>query len=248
MNARLIGINSAIYSKSGGSIGIGFAIPVNMVKVVVATAKGGGKQVRRPWIGAQFQAVSREIADSLGMDRPSGALVSDVRPDGPAADAGLKRGDVVVSVDGQAIDDPEGLGYRLATHPLGISVALGVARGGRTLSLPVKLTAAPEVPARDAAKIVGRNPLSGAIVWNISPAVADELSVENVTQGVVVAEVEEGSTAADVGIQKSDIILAVNDTKVATTNDLRKALAARQSYWKLTINRGGQVLTTVLGG
>ena len=100
MEGRLVGINSAIYSRSGGSMGIGFAIPVNMVKVVVAAAKGGVKQVRRPWLGATFQAVSQDIADSLGMSRPTGALVTDVVANSPAAEAGLKRGDVVSAVDG----------------------------------------------------------------------------------------------------------------------------------------------------
>ncbi len=248
MNSRLVGINSAIYSKSGGSIGIGFAIPVNMVKVVIATAKSGGTQVHRPWIGANFQIVSREIAESLSMDRPTGALVSDVKAGGPAADAGLKRGDVVLTIDGQAVDDPESLGYRMATKPLNSSVALGVARGGKNVSLPMKLVAAPEIPAREAAKLTGRHPLAGATVWNGSPAVADELSVEADTAGVVVAEVEDGSAAADVGLQKGDIIVSINDAAIATTSELRTALAKRQSYWKISVGRGGQVLTTIVGG
>ncbi len=110
MNARLVGINSAIFSKSGGSVGIGFAIPVNMVKAVLSAAKGGGKLVRRPWLGATLQTMSQEIAEGLGLERPAGALLADVDPKGPAAEAGLKRGDVIVSVDGQATDDPEAVG------------------------------------------------------------------------------------------------------------------------------------------
>ena len=248
MNARLVGINSAIYSKSGGSIGIGFAIPVNMVKVVVATAKSGGHQVRRPWAGATFQGVSREIADSLGMDRPTGALVSDVRAGGPAADAGLKRGDVVMAVDGQSVDDPEAFGYRLATHPLGSTVTLNVTRAGKKVDVPLRLVAAPETPARDAVTVGGRNPFAGATVWNVSPAVADELSLEGVSQGVVVADVEDGSNAQSVGLQKGDIVVAVNDQKVGSTADLKRLSAARPGYWKLSVGRGGQVLTTVVGG
>ncbi|MCX7899582.1 MAG: Do family serine endopeptidase, partial [Methylocystis sp.] len=144
MNAKVVGINSAIFSKSGGSVGIGFAIPVNMVKAVLATAKGGGKTVKRAWIGATLQNISQEIAEGLGMDRPAGALLADVEAKGPAAEAGLKRGDVIISVDGQPVDDPESVGYRLGTKPLGGEATLGVLRGGKKIVTQIKLTGAPE--------------------------------------------------------------------------------------------------------
>ena len=248
MNGRLVGLNSAIYSRSGGSIGIGFAIPVNMVKVVVAAAKGGGKQVRRPWVGTTMQTVSREIADSLGLDRPTGALVADVMERSPAADAGVKRGDVVTAVDGQTVDDPESFGYRLATKPLGGTAAITYLRGGKSATVQVKLVAAPETPPREALKVTGRSPFTGATVMNMSPAIAEEFSIEAVRDGVVVAEVPEESIAANVGIQKGDVIMVINDAKITRTADVQKATAARASYWKLTINRGGQVFTTVIGG
>ncbi len=124
MNARVVGINSAIFSKSGGSVGIGFAIPVNMVKSVLATAKGGGKMVKRPWLGATLQTISQELTEGLGLERPTGALLADVDPKGPAAEAGLKRGDVITAVDGQPVDDPEAVGYRLGTKPLGGQASL----------------------------------------------------------------------------------------------------------------------------
>ena len=248
MQGRLVGINSAIYSRSGGSIGIGFAIPVNMVKVVVAAAKGGGKQVRRPWVGATMQAVSREIAESIGLDRPAGALVSDIAEKSPAADAGLKRGDVVTAVDGQAVDDPESLGYRLATRTIGGTATLTYLRNGKSATVQVKMVAAPEIPPREAVKVTGRSPFTGATVMNMSPAVAEEFSIEGVREGVVVAEVPEDSIAANVGIQKGDIIVAINDTKIARSGDVQKVTANRAAYWKLTINRGGQTFTTVIGG
>src|SRR5205823_2437523 len=106
MRAKLVGINSAIFSQTGSSIGIGFAIPVNMVKIVIAAAKGGGHAVRRPWLGASLQTVSKEIADSLGLERPAGALVADLTAGGPAAEAGLRRGDLITAIDGQTVDDP----------------------------------------------------------------------------------------------------------------------------------------------
>src|SRR3984885_4797896 len=128
MNGRLAGINSEIYSRSGGSEGIGFAIPANMVRVVVASAQSGGGAVQRPWLGAKLQLVTPDIADSLGLPRPIGALVASVVPDGPAAHAGLKTGDIVVSVDGTVIDDPNAFDYRFATKPLGGTAQVGLIR------------------------------------------------------------------------------------------------------------------------
>ena len=248
MNGRLVGINSAIFSKSGGSVGIGFAIPANMVKSVVAAAKGGGKQVRRAWMGASLQTLSQEIADGLGLDRPTGALLADVDPKGPSAEAGLKRGDVIVSVDGQTADDPEAVGYRLATKPLGGQATLGVLRGGKKIAAQIRLTPAPETPARDAVKIKGASPFAGATVVNISPAVIEEMSVQGATNGVVVSEIDDGTFAQQLNLQRGDVILAVNDQKIETTRDLEKVTSGRSYYWKITLARGGQVLTTVVGG
>ncbi len=248
MQGKLVGINSAIFSQTGSSIGIGFAIPVNMVKVVLSAAKGGGHAVRRPWLGASLQSVSREIADSLGLDRPSGALVADLSPVSPAAEAGVQRGDLITAVDGQSVDDPEGLGYRLATKPLGGAASLTVIRSGKELSLPIKLLPAPEVPPRDPVKLTGSSPFSGATVINVSPAVLEELSLRGVSEGVAVSEIEEGSRAAMVNFQKGDVILAVNDRAVKTTRELEEALKSRRAYWKLTIARGGEVITTVISG
>ena len=248
LNARLVGINSAIYSRSGGSIGIGFAIPVNMVKVVIATAKSGGKIVKRPWLGATLQSVSHEIAESLGLERSTGALVAEIVERSPAAEAGLKRGDIITSVDGLAVDDPEALGYRLATKPLGGVASLGVQRGGKSVIAPLKLQSAPETPPRETIKLTGNSPFAGATVMNLSPAVQEELGGSVGREGVVVADVEESSIAANVGIQKGDVVLAVNDAKITRTGDLKQATQTRQRLWKLTINRGGQVITSVFGG
>ncbi|HXY59852.1 MAG TPA: DegQ family serine endoprotease [Methylocystis sp.] len=248
MNGRVVGINSAIFSKSGGSVGIGFAIPVNMVKVVLAAAKGGGKQVKRPWLGASLQPLTQEIADSLSLERPSGALVADLDAKGPAAEAGLKRGDVITTVDGQTADDPEAVGYRLATKPIGGTASLGVLRGGKKIVAPVKLVPAPEIPPRDPVKIKGQNPFAGATFINLSPAVIEEFSVQGVMTGVIAAEVEEGSVAQQLNLQKGDVILQVNNKKIATTRDLEEATVGRSYYWKITLERGGQVITTVVGG
>jgi Do/DeqQ family serine protease len=248
LDGKLVGINSAIYSRSGGSIGIGFAIPVNMVKSVIAAALHGGATVKRPWLGASLQSLTKDIADNLGIDRPTGALIVTVAAVGPAADAGLKRGDLITAVDDQSVDDAEGVGFRLAVQPLGGSARISVLRAGRALTLPLKLAAAPEVPPRDALTIHSRSPFEGAQVMNMSPAVAEELSLDGASQGVVVATVGDNSTAAQVGVQKGDVIITVNGLKIGTTRDLERACAERARLWDLTIQRGGETIRTQLGG
>ena len=171
LDGRLVGINSMIYSRSGGSMGLGFAIPVNMVKGVVAAALHGGNSVKRPWLGATLQNVSKDIAETLGLDRPTGAMVVEVVEASPAAAAGLKRGDVIAAIDSQVVDDAESVGFRLGVKPLGGTARLAVLRDGKTLDLPLKLASAPETPARDALTIQGRSPFEGALVMNLSPAV-----------------------------------------------------------------------------
>ncbi len=248
MHARLVGINSAIFSQSGGSVGIGFAIPVNMVKVVVAAAKSGEKQVRRPWLGASLQGVTSDIADSLGMIRPSGVLVTDMNAKGPAAEAGIKHGDVITAIDAKAVDNPEGFGFRLATKPLGGTAMLTIRRDGKDIQVGLKLKAAPALPARDLVKLAGNNPFAGISAVNLSPAVAEELSIEDTKEGVVILDIDPDSNAAAVNFKKGDVLLSVNDKAIANTRDLNEATSGRHYYWKLTIGRGGEVVTTVLGG
>ena len=245
---RLVGINSAIYSRSGGSMGIGFAIPVNMVKSVIAAAKAGGSTVKRPWLGAKLQDVTKDIADSLGLDRPVGAAVAAVERGSPAAEAGLKTGDVVLAVDGQSVDDAAGVDFRIGVKPLGGTASLSVLRGGKTLSLPVRLKAAPETTPRGVVRLSTRSPLQGAQVENLSPAVMDELSLDAATlgveAGVIVVDVAEGTPAAVFGVQKGDVVLGVNGAEIHETRDLVAATAQKARAWDLVIARGGQTIRT----
>ncbi|MFI5015544.1 MAG: Do family serine endopeptidase [Hyphomicrobiales bacterium] len=248
LDGRLEGINTAIYSRSGGSVGIGFAIPVNMVRIVVDSAKAGAKAVRRPWLGAKLQVVTTDIAEGLGLQRPTGALVVSLVDGGPAAEAGIKRGDVILSVDAQAIEDPDAFGFRFATRGLGATTTLAVRRGSANLTFPIKLRAAPETPPRELAKIDGANPLAGATIENISPAVAEELSLDAPTTGVVIAEVDANSNAGQAGFQKGDLIVEVNGVKIGTSRDAQRALADKARLWRITINRGGQLVAAVFEG
>jgi S1-C subfamily serine protease len=247
MTGRLAGINTAIYSRSGGSQGIGFAIPSNMVRVVVASAKSGGKAVKRPWLGARLQAVTPEIAESLGLRLPTGALVASVVPSSPAGRAGLKSSDLIVAIDGQQIEDPNAFDYRFATRPLGGTAEIDVQRAGKSIKLTVPLEAAPDV-GRNEIVLTSRSPFQGAKVANISPAVADEMHLDADTEGVVVTEIGDDTTAANVGFQKGDIILGVNGQKIGKTSDLEQATKVSSRVWRITLVRGGQQINVTLGG
>ena len=244
---RLVGINTAIFSRSGGSQGIGFAIPANMVRVVALSAKGGGSAVKRPWLGAKLQAVTPEISESLGLKRPAGVLVANVAPGGPAANAGLKTGDLIVSVDGQAVDDPNAFDYRFGTKPLGGHASLGLLRGGKSMTASVALQSAPETP-REEIVIKSRSPFAGAKVANLSPALADQLRLDSSAEGVVILDVPNGSTAERVGFRPGDIVVSVNNQKIARTRDLERVSAETNRLWRITVQRGGQQISVAIQG
>ena len=247
LTGKLVGINTAIFSRSGGSQGVGFAIPANMVKVVVASAKSGGKAVARPWLGAKLQVVTADIADSMGLKRPSGALIANVVPNSPAARALLKPGDLIVSVDGQDVEDPNAFDYRFATKPIGGSARLGIVRGGREQTVTVALQIAPEMP-REEIVIRSRSPFSGVKIANLSPALVDELQVRNADEGVVVVDVDNGSYASNLGFQRGDVIQEVNGERVSTTHDLERLSKAQNRAWRIVIVRNGQKISAVFGG
>jgi Do/DeqQ family serine protease len=248
MSGRLVGINTAIFSRSGGNQGIGFAIPSTMVRAVIESARGGSRTVRRPWLGATLQAVDSEIAGSLGLQRPTGVLVSGVYDKGPAQEAGLRPGDLILDVDGQPIDDPEAFGYRFSVKGIGGQTSVTVLRGGRKIVLPVRLITPPETRPRDPVRIRTSSPLAGATLMNMSPAVADELQMDPSGDGVVVADLEENSVAQQVGFRKGDLVIAINGQRLSATRDAERVLRGEARRWEITISRGGRVFTTVLGG
>ncbi len=247
MNGRLVGINSAIYSRSGGSQGIGFAIPANGVRVVVASAEGGSSAVKRAWLGAKLQEVTPEIADSLGLKRPSGALVASVVAGGPAARAGIKTGDLLVTIDGVDIEDPNAFDYRFATKPVGGAAQVGVVRQGRTFVVPISLEPLPDTP-RDEVEIRNRSPFLGATVANLSPALADEMQLDPQSEGVVITSIADGSTAQSIGFRKGDIVISVNNQKIAKSADLDRATGTGGHQWRVTIVRGGQQISVMFTG
>ena len=247
LGGRLVGINTAIFSRTGGSQGIGFAIPANMVKVVVASAKSGGSIVKRPWLGARLQAVTPEIAEGLGLKRPSGALVASVTPMSPAARAGLKTSDLIIAIDAQPVEDANAFDYRFATKAIGGSARLGVIRGGKEVALSVVLEAAPDTPHEELV-IASPSPFQGARVSNLSPALAENLRLDPSTQGVVIVDITAGSPAQSLGFQRGDLVLSVNNAKIAKTRDLERVAGQQSRRWSITIVRGGQQVSVELRG
>ncbi|MDX3930056.1 MAG: DegQ family serine endoprotease [Shinella sp.] len=240
MKGELIGINTAIFSRGGGSNGVGFAIPANLVKAFVASAEGGSTSFDRPFVGATFDPVTSEVAEALGLSRARGALVSNVIPGSPAEKAGLKPGEVVLAVNGIPVEHPDALGYRLATVGIGGQAKLSVSDNGEERELTIALDRAPETTPRDERLIEGRNPFSGAVVANLSPRLAEELRMPASATGVVVTDVNRGSPAARIGLKPRDIIVDLNGTPVTSTETLASLAGEDPSIWRVEIERDGQ--------
>ena len=246
MSGKLVGINTAIFSRGGGSIGIGFAIPANMVRVVVASARGGGNVVKRPWLGARLQAVTSEIAESIGLKRPAGALVTQVTQGSPAARAGLRTGDLIVALDDQAIEDSNAFDYRFATKMIGGTSRIRLQRSGRETTVTVALEAAPELPRdetrhREPLAVPGREGLEHLAVARRSVAARPG------AEGVVVVDVANGSIGQRF-FQTGDVLVTVNNQKMTQTSDLDKLARQQTRLWRIVIRRGGQQMSVELRG
>ena len=247
MAGRLVGINTAIFSRSGGSNGIGFAIPSDMVELVVESA-AAGRAVLRPWFGARMQTVTPDLARQYGLDRPTGALIVNVLKDSPALAAGLKVGDIIVALEGDPIQDHDSFGYLYATRGIDGTAAVTVLRGGKERTFAVRLETPPETVSRDARRIRGRSPFAGAIAMNLSPKVADELSLDLSAEGVALARVDQRSVAERVGLRQGDIILEVNGVEIDSTATLERISRERILFWDIMLDRNGEQLSLVLGG
>jgi Do/DeqQ family serine protease len=248
LDGKLIGINTAIFTRGGGgSIGIGFAIPVNLVKALVRSVDAGGKGLARAWLGAAIQPVDADLATTLGLSHPVGVLVNRLEPDGPAARAGLAQGDVILAVDGREVLDPKALGFRLAIAPLGGEADLQVWRAGRTLDARLPLETAPYQPAPDATRLDGRQPLAGATVANLSPGLDQDLGIDMFARGVVVLKVERGSPAARLRLRRGDLVTRIDDQAIENAQQLKDVLEGAGPPWRLEIEREGQRVAVVIG-
>ena len=247
MDGQLVGINTAIYSQSGGSQGIGFAIPANMVARIIDNAVHGAK-IDRPWFGAAGQALTLDLMSSLGLKRPIGVLINEIYDEGPAARAGLKSGDVITNINKREVFSPGELRFRIATLKVGGKAKLRLVRQGKTKNLTMLLEAAPEVPLRNVTTLKGTQPLSGATVANMSPALAEELSLDPMRRGIIVLGTQRLSPSRRIGLEPGDWILKINNTKVERVKKLKQVLRKFTRQWRITVKRKDRVFTAVIEG
>ena len=246
LDGRLLGVNTAIYSKDGGSNGIGFAVPANMVRAVINSAASG--KVVRPWLGASGQTVTADIAASLNLDKPLGVVLNRVHPKGPAASSGLQVGDVVLAIDGKPLPDAQSLKFRLGTRSVGGTARMTVLRSGRSRDVDVELIAPPEDPEPNPIRVSGNLPISGAAFINLSPAFNETKGIDTLITGVAVTEIARGSPADRIGFEPGDIILSVNETMIERVSDIKKLLASPPQEWALKVRRGSRVISVKVRG
>src|SRR5690606_19870660 len=247
LDGRLVGINTAIFSQSGGSVGIGFAIPANMARLVAEAGVSGGEIVR-PWFGAKMQTVDADIARSLGMDAPHGALLTDIAPGGPAERAGFRSGDVVISVDGQRVDDPSAFNFRLATKPIGQVAKLERLRSGSVETLDFTVEAAPAAGDDSMASISGNSRFSGVTVRQLDPALSEAKGLPYDATGVIITEVAPGSPAEGMGLRVDDVILSLNDIDLSSASTFQQIASQRVRTWQIILQRNGRVTRSIVSG
>ncbi len=241
LNGDVVGINTMIFSKNGGSLGIGFAVPSNMVKIVVESAIKGERLIR-PWLGFSGRDVTQDIADALAMERPMGVIVESVHNDGPAGESGLMAGDIILSIETHDIENAQDLRYRMATKGIGNDVLVRYMRENKIKKATFELIAPPEIPMRDEFNVNGSGPLQGAKIMNLSPALSDELGIPTDQFGVMVVAINKRSTAQRLGIKAGDKIISINAIKINMVADLRRIISNPPSEWHLVINRNGRKL------
>ena len=257
LRGQVVGMNSMIFSPSGGSIGIGFAIPASTIKDVVAQLEAHGR-VARGWLGVQIQSLTPEMAASLGIAEPKGAIVASVVPDSPAARAGLRQGDVIVAVNGHDIADNHELTRRVASLPAGKSAAFAVLRDGRRDSVDVVIGAKKdtEVASLDQqqegtpANVAPTGKAMGLGLTAVTPEVRRAYNLDDNVQGVLITKVDPDSDAAEKGLQPGDVVLSVSNRTVHTPQDIEKSVAAAHSAGRksvlLLVSKDGSSLFVAL--
>lgn len=224
MTGRLLGINTRILSRSGGSNGIGFAIPADLVAAVLRQARDGNDRFVRPWAGATGQAVDSDLAEMLDLDRPGGIILAGLHPASPLAAAGFEVGDVVLSVDGASVNSPGAMLFRMSVASASDTAQMARLRDGERTDLTVKLIPPPDDPPRAAVTLPEGTSLPGLSVARINPAVLAELNLPIASEGVVVMDA--GPVGQRVGLRRGDVLQAIGRTKIETPQDAANALAS----------------------
>ena len=237
---RLIGINTSILTRSGGSNGIGFAIPAALVSQFLEQARDGKTTFERPWAGVTGQSVDAELSDGLGMLRPEGVVLTGLHPASPLSQAGMTVGDVVVEVAGQPVNTPAEMLFRMSVQGIGRDVEMVYLRGGAQQQTRVALIAAPEDPPRDARVMTDQDVLTGLQVARLNPALLSELGLPLNKHGVVV--VDPGPLGRRVGLQRGDVLRRIDGVEIVAPDQVAKALRQALPGVSIEAERGGQRL------
>ncbi len=238
MQGRLVGVNTAIITRSGASHGIGFAIPANLVVQVVDQASEGRARFQRPWAGVTVQAVDAALADAFDQRLPEGVVLLDLHPQSPLADAGLGRGDIILAVDGAPVNSGPEMMFRLAARGLGAQSELSYRRGLEHGQVVIDLVAPPEIPDRAARTVEGQTALHGLSVARINPAVIAEFTLPPDADGILVTDLSDLS--ARTGLRRGDILLSVNGVRIESTDDVVRLAAEPTRNWQIEALRDGR--------
>ena len=226
LKGEMVGVNTAIFSRTGGNIGIGFAIPVNTAKNVFAQLKDHGK-VTRGWLGVMIQQVTTDLAENFGLERPIGALVGQVIPDSPADKAGIKAGDVIIEYNGKEISQMSMLPAMVANTDVGNKADVVIIRDAEKQTITVEIGKLEEEEPVVADAETGTSKKLGITVQELTPKLAESLGIKE-TQGLIVTDINSGSAAAGAGILRGDLILEINREKIENIDQYKKALRSAQ--------------------
>ena len=240
MDGALIGVNTAIVTRSGGSNGIGFAIPAALVDQFVTQARAGETRFRRPWAGMGGQTVDADLASSLGLERAGGMAITQVQEGSPFAAVGLGVGDVIVAAGGREVNSPSEMLYYMTVAGIGAEIDVRAIREGRVTEYTVAMIGPPDLPPREDVTLGERDVLQGMKVANVNPAVLSEYQLPILPEGVVVLET--GTIAPRVGVQRGDILREIDGRKITAPPDVLQALSTARRSVSLVVERGGQLV------
>ncbi len=243
MDGRLVGINTAIFSNTGGSIGISFAVPSNLIAPVIASVGLGNKKVVRPWVGLRVQGVTADMKESLNLESLTGVLVQKIYKGGSSDKASLQKGDVILSVNGHSISSKSSFNFRMATLPVGSKAVFSVWRDESLKNIIVPLLSPPKIKNNRRIEVSGRNPLSGAMITGLSPAIAENYALSFDEGGVIIFKIRKGSLARLNGLLPGDIILKINNKAIKTVDELLRYMSRSREGWHIDYRRGDEVQT-----
>ncbi len=238
VSGKLIGVNTSILTRSGGSNGIGFAIPADLVAAFVKQAQDGNTRFEKPWAGLNGQAVDADMAEALGFERPGGIVVSGIHPRSPFANVDILTGDVITHVNGSEVNTPAEMIYRMSVIGLGQNALITRRRGGEVQNQGVELIVAPDSPSRETLELSSREVLDGMTILRVNPAVIAEYNLPLEIAGVLVAET--GRLGRRAGFRAGDVILSINDAPVSRPADVATALARRSARYAIIVQRGNR--------